>query len=66
MTKRFFYAVFLFISVVAAAEAQNNLPDFTQIVAKEGPAVVNISTTHIVHGTGPSQAMPGLSPNDPF
>ncbi len=66
MTKRFFYAVFLFISVVTAAEAQNNLPDFTQIVEKEGPAVVNISTTHIVHNAGPGQGMPGMSPNDPF
>lgn len=67
MTKHIFHAIFLFISFVAVAEAQSNLPDFTQIVVKEGPAVVNISTSHIVHGMSPYPGgMPGISPNDPF
>ncbi len=66
MTQRLFSAIFLFFSLVAAADAQSNLPDFTQIVEKEGPAVVNISTTHIVHDAAPNAAMPGLSPNDPL
>ncbi len=43
------------------------LPDFTVLVEKEGAAVVNISTTQIVHN---SQAYPGvpqgMDENDPF
>ena len=42
----FFFVVFSF-----AAQAQNHgLPDFTELVEKQGPAVVNISTTQVVRG----------------
>ncbi|MDA8094169.1 MAG: DegQ family serine endoprotease [Betaproteobacteria bacterium] len=40
------------------------LPNFSSIVQKEGPAVVNISTTQTVHA--PNAGIPGLSPEDPF
>ncbi|HCA26173.1 MAG TPA: hypothetical protein DEP05_00705, partial [Betaproteobacteria bacterium] len=44
-----------------------SLPDFTALVAKEGPAVVNISTTQTVHTRGfPMMNFPGMSPNNPF
>jgi serine protease Do len=42
------------------------LPDFTQLVAKEGPAVVNISTTQTVRGRGAFPPFPGMDPDDPF
>lgn len=40
----------LLIAVISlTAQAQNNaLPDFTELVEKQGPAVVNISTTQVV------------------
>src|SRR5580700_2186136 len=38
------------------------LPDFTQLVEKYGPAVVNVE---VIEKTAPGTA-PGLSPNDPF
>jgi serine protease Do len=49
----------------ATATAALHLPDFTALVEKEGPAVVNISTTQTVRGGGHLQ-IPGLSEDDPF
>ncbi len=43
------------------------LPDFSSLVAKEGSAVVNISSTKIVHDTDNTDPFPQSSPdNDPF
>ena len=42
------------------------LPDFTQLVVKEGPAVVNISTTQTVHDRGVSSPFPNMPEDDPF
>jgi serine protease Do len=39
------------------------LPDFTQLVDRYGPAVVNVE---VVEKAQPSAGIPGLSPNDPF
>jgi len=39
------------------------LPDFTDLVAKQGAAVVNISTTQIIQGV---QGLPNIPENDPF
>ncbi len=41
------------------------LPDFSALVEKEGPAVVNISTTQKIRGR-PFPGFPGLDPDDPF
>jgi serine protease Do len=41
------------------------LPDFTELVQKEGPAVVNISTTQTVH-QGAMPPFPGIPEDDPF
>jgi len=46
---------------VVAVEAKD-LPDFTELAEKQGPAVVNISITSVVHGAG-SIGFPGM-PND--
>ena len=53
---------FLFISSVALAQMRG-LPDFTELAERQGPAVVNISTTQV---TRSSQAMPfPFDENDP-
>jgi serine protease Do len=58
----FFFAVFSF-----SVQAQNRgLPDFTELVEKQGPAVVNISTTQIVRGNGRSAQPFPFDENDPM
>ena len=52
----------LFTQTVVA----NTLPDFTELVTKEGPAVVNVSTTQIIHNQQTLQGMPNVPENDPF
>jgi len=52
------FACLLFALLPMTALAQvSGLPDFTELVEKQGPAVVNISTTQVVHG---SRAIPQL------
>ena len=59
------FSVFvLFLNLVLSIPAQaRELPDFTDLVEKQGPAVVNISTTQIVRH---AQGMPGIPEGDPF
>ena len=53
---------FLLISSVAVAQTRG-LPDFTELAERQGPAVVNISTTQVTRG---SQATPfPFDENDP-
>ena len=42
------------------------LPDFSSLVAKEGSAVVNISSTKIVHDSDTDQSSQDSQDNDPF
>lgn len=58
-------ALFLFVSFSSFATAQGRgLPDFTELAEKQGPAVVNISTTQVTRGG--TQAMPfPFDENDP-
>ena len=42
------------------------LPDFTSIVAQNGPAVVHISVTQKAESAGSNSALEGLDPGDPF
>lgn len=42
------------------------LPDFSSLVAREGSAVVNISSTRTVHDTDPDQSSQDSPDNDPF
>jgi len=42
------------------------LPDFTSIVARNGPAVVNVSVTQKASTETSGIPFPGLSPDDPF
>jgi serine protease Do len=64
MLKQFFMLVVcgLFTHSLSAKE----LPDFTDLVEKQGAAVVNVSTTQIIRAPQAFQGMPNLPENDPF
>ncbi len=64
MLKRFaFLALFgLFLKSAIAS----NLPDFAELVEKQGAAVVNVSTTQTVRAPQMFQGVPNLPENDPF
>lgn len=60
MLKEFFKRVVLFTGLCFVWQVQaNGLPDFTGLVEKQGPAVVNISTTQRI-------AQPNFPEGDPF
>jgi serine protease Do len=61
MLKRFVIALFFLMPVMAVAQ----LPDFTELVEKQGPAVVNISTTQTARNPLAPQ-IPQLQEDDPF
>jgi serine protease Do len=61
MLKRFVFALFFLVPVARAAQ----LPDFTDLVEKQGPTVVNISTTQSVRSPSAPQ-VPNLPEDDPF
>jgi serine protease Do len=61
MLKRLFLALLFMAPLTAAAQ----LPDFTELVEKQGPAVVNISTTQAARNPLLPQA-PNLQEDDPF
>jgi serine protease Do len=46
--------------------AQASLPDFTEIVEKQGAVVVNVSTTQIMHSRGMLPQFPNLDEDDPM
>lgn len=47
-----------FLALLAAPSQARDLPDFTELVEKQGTAVVNISTTQIVKGTAAELQFP--------
>ena len=53
-------------AATAAPGAAVLLPDFTGIVDRNGPAVVNISVTQDVKTSAAVPQFPGMDPNDPF
>lgn len=55
----------LTLSLLIPLQVLAQLPDFTDLVEKQGAAVVNISTTQAARG-GISQQLPQLDENDPF
>ncbi len=64
MLKKLFVIILIyFIPQVAPAK---ELPDFTELVEKQGPAVVNISTTQIIRNTQVFPGIPNLPKGDPF
>jgi serine protease Do len=64
MLKRVFFLVLL--GVAAQFAAAKDLPDFTELVEKQGAAVVNVSTTQVNRVPQMFQGAPNLPENDPF
>lgn len=63
MFKQWMTSTLLVCSLLAASPAiSNTLPDFTELAEKQGPAVVNISITTVMHGNN-AMGFPGM-PND--
>jgi serine protease Do len=58
-------ALLLLLALAAVPAAAQQLPDFTEIVEKNGPAVVNISTTQAPRNPLAPQ-VPNLQEDDPF
>jgi serine protease Do len=56
-------AMGIFVTHVTLAK---DLPDFTDLVEKQGASVVNVSTTQIIRAQQGLQGMPNLPENDPF
>jgi serine protease Do len=54
------------VAVAAGSTASVLLPDFTGIVERNGPAVVNISVTHDVKADAATWQFSGVDPNNPF
>ena len=51
-------------AVLSAPTQARELPDFTELVEAQGPAVVNISTTQIIKQSAQAQLSP-FDDNDP-
>ena len=60
-----FLLVFAFVLAAVPAFARE-LPDFTELYEKQGPAVVNISTTQTVHDRRGAMPFPNVPEGDPF
>lgn len=60
------YAAAAPAAVAAAPKAGALLPDFTGIVERNGPAVVNISVTHAVKADANTPRFEGMDPDSPF
>ncbi len=58
------WAAALLVPLAAAAQNTVSLPDFTPLVKKQGPAVVNVITTARSQQNRPTA--PQISPDDPF
>lgn len=54
------------VAVSTGSTASVLLPDFTGIVERNGPAVVNISVTHDAKTDATAQQFEGVDPNNPF
>jgi len=57
--------IFLFLTTLSFSAAAQ-LPDFTDLVEKQGPAVVNISVMQTVHHPAVMPQIPNLPEDDPF
>ena len=62
MFRRLCWSLLLWVPLLGSAQVQG-LPDFTELVEKQGPAVVNVSTTSTAHGGGAQSPVPE---DDPF
>jgi serine protease Do len=66
MSIRLFFATLLSIFALNVAAQGRELPDFTDLVDRHGPAVVNVSTTQTVRGSRAFPQFPELDEDDPM
>lgn len=66
MSMRLFFATLLSLFALNAAAQGRELPDFTELVDRHGPAVVNISTTQTIRGNRAFPQFPDLDEDDPM
>jgi serine protease Do len=64
MLKRCLLGFWVILFAAGAAAQGKELPDFTDLVEKQGPAVVNIGTTQVIHAEQGAPQMP-FDENDP-
>ena len=64
MLKKLF--IITLICLVPQFAAARELPDFTELVEKQGPAVVNISATQPSPGAQAAPGLPNIPKSDPF
>jgi serine protease Do len=64
--KQLLVACFFVLFSLPAQPQNRGLPDFTELVEKQGPAVVNISTTQSVRGNGRGVQPFPFDENDPM
>ncbi len=64
MLKKLF--IIALVCLVPQFAVARELPDFTDLVEKQGPAVVNISATQPSHGAQVAPGIPNIPKNDPF
>lgn len=62
--KRLIALVSIFLMSSLALAQTRGLPDFSELAERQGPAVVNISTTHVVRGQAQMMPFP-FDENDP-
>ena len=65
MVRRLFIVLSL-LTVMLSSVAQAQLPDFTELVEKQGPAVVNISTSQSGARNPLAGQLPNVPEDDPF
>ncbi len=67
MLRKFFNLLVLMVGLAGGLSVQaKELPDFTELVEKQGPAVVNISTTQVIHNNASPHAFPNIPEDDPL
>jgi len=65
MIRNFIFVVFFSLLALNAGAQGKDLPDFTDLIEKSGPAVVNISTTQTVRANRMFPQMPDMDEDDP-
>ncbi|MBS3916490.1 MAG: DegQ family serine endoprotease [Sulfuritalea sp.] len=66
MSTRFFFAMLLSLFSLSVTAQGRELPDFTELAEKHGPAVVNVSTTQTIRGNRAFPQFPDIDEDDPM
>ena len=66
MNIRFCFVILLSLFALNATAQGRELPDFTELADKNGPAVVNVSTTQTIRGNRGFPQFPDIDEDDPM